>query len=271
MQITPSISRITIYPVKSLDGISLNKARVVKGGCLDHDREYAIADEQGKFIIGKTDPLIYLLRSSVDFPNETISFWQEDEKEWNTFHLQYNRIEIDTYLSRFFNKAVRLQQNKEGRFQDIPDIGGVTVLSTASLESVGGWFNNMDPEETRKRFRATIEISGVPAFWEDQLFLKEGTAIEFKLGGCTLFGMQPRARCVVPTHHPQTGEVIHAFPKIFAHHRKNTLPFWSKLEEYGHNYYFSVDCLIPPTEIGKWIAIGDPLKIVGERSVEKLI
>jgi len=28
----------------------------------------------------------------------------------------------------------------------------------------------MDLDEARKRFRTTLEIDGVPAFWEDQLF-----------------------------------------------------------------------------------------------------
>ncbi|MBK6772560.1 MAG: hypothetical protein IPG78_10635 [Ignavibacteria bacterium] len=69
----------------------------------------------------------------------------------------------------------------------------------------------MDLEEARKRFRATVEIDGVPAFWEDHLFSNEGKRIEFKIGDVTLFGISPRARCVVPTRNPETGEVIHAF------------------------------------------------------------
>ena len=267
MQSTPLISRITIYPVKSLDGISLNKALVVKGGCLDHDREYAIRDENGRYIIGKTNALVYRLRSTVDFLQDTISFRHDDEKDWKTFHLQKERKDIDTWLSEYFGLTVHLHQNKEGRFLDIPDIGGVTVLSDASLETVSGWYNGMEIEETRRRFRATIEISGVPAFWEDQLFFEEGTAIEFKLGDCTILGMQPRARCVVPTHHPQTGELIHGFQKHFAGHRKSALPSWSSLDGYGHSYYLSTDCLIPSSETGKWIAVGDPLKIIGKKSL----
>ena len=74
---------------------------------------------------------------------------------------------------------------------DIPDISGVTVLSTSSLQSVSEWYTNMDVDETRKRFRATIEIDGVPAFWEDHLFSKEGDGIEFKVGDVTMFGMSP--------------------------------------------------------------------------------
>ena len=261
MEINPVISRITIYPVKSLDGIAVQEAKVVKGGCLQYDREYAIKDENGKYINGKTNPLIYSLRSKVDFENDTLSLRHEAETKWNIFHFQKELGKINQYLSDFFGLKARLHQNNEGRFMDIPDIGGMTVLSTASLQSVSGWYDNMELEETRKRFRATIEIKGVPAFWEDRLFAEKGKRIAFKLGDLNVWGMQPRARCVVPTHHPESGEVIHAFPKIFAANRAEHLPDYSALPDYGHTYYLSVDCLLPQTETGKWIRVGDKLKI----------
>jgi uncharacterized protein YcbX len=159
---------------------------------------------------------------------------------------------------------VTFQKNSKGRFLDIPEKSGVTVLSTASLETVGGWYNDMQLEETRKRFRATIEIANVPAFWEDRLFYQDGIAVEFKIGKVILYGMSPRARCVVPTRHPLTGEVIHAFQKSFAIQRAASLPDWSTLRDYGHTYYLSVDCYIPVTEFGKWIEVGDEIKVTGK-------
>jgi hypothetical protein len=165
---------------------------------------------------------------------------------------------------------VTLIRNTEGEFLDVPVQSGVTVLSTASLKTVTTWYNDMDMEETRKRFRATIEITGAPVFWEDKLFLEEGTAIEFKIGEVTIYGISPRARCVVPTRHPQTGKVIHGFPKIFAQQRTETLPHWSTLTDYGHAYYLSVDCYIPPAEFGKWIATGDKLTIIGKKKLTTL-
>lgn len=265
MKIEPVLSRITIYPVKSHDGISLDKAVITEGGCLLHDREYAISDEEGNFITGKTNPLVHSLRSTVDFDNEIISFRKQHETSWNQFHLQKERSAIQSYLTDHFGVRTLLFRNKTGRFMDIPDISGVTALSTSSLQSVSAWYSNMNLEETRKRFRATIEISGVPAFWEDHLFSKEGRGIEFKVGKVTMFGMSPRARCVVPTRNPETGDVTHAFPKSFARNRAASLPEWSNLNEYGHHYYLTVNCYIPATEIGKWIEAGDEVKILGEK------
>jgi len=264
MKIEPVLERITIFPVKSLDGMDLQKAEIAEGGCLLHDREFAISDTDGNFIIGKNNPLVHTLRSSVDFKTEMISFRHENESQWTDFHLQEEKIKIQSYLSNYFGMETILHQNKKGRFLDIPDISGVTALSSSTLQEVSGWYDNMNLDETRKRFRATIEIEGVPAFWEDKLFSKEGRGIEFKVGDVTMFGMSPRARCIVPTRNPETGEGIHAFPKIFSRHRAATLPEWSTLEEYGHHYYLTVNCYIPASEIGKTIEPGNEIMIIGE-------
>jgi len=265
MKTVPFVNRVTIYPVKSLDGVELQKAMVTEGGCLQHDREFAIIDTNGKFVNGKSNILTHSLRSTYDFENETISLKHNYDSVWNTFHLQNERVEINSYLTKFFSMPCELFQDKGGRFLDIPDQSGATVLSTESLKTVSGGFGNINLEETRRRFRATIELANVPAFWEDKLFLEEGTAIEFKIGKVILYGMSPRARCIVPTRNPVTGDVIHAFPKSFAKMRKNELPDWSTLNEYDHYYYLSTDCHIPDTEIGKWIHTGDELKITGRK------
>lgn len=265
MNIKPIISKITIYPVKSLDGLSLEKAEITEGGCILHDREYAMLNEQGDFIIGKTNKLVHSLRTSFDPGIEIISFRQMNETATVHFNLQKEKSEIEYYLSEYFGEKILFLQNKTGRFLDIPDVSGVTVLSTSSLQEVSGWYDNMNLEETRKRFRATIEIEGVPAFWEDHLFSAAGKKIEFKIGDVTLFGMSPRARCVVPSRNPETGEVTHAFQKSFAIQRASALPEWSALNEFDHYYYLSVDCLIPASEIGKYISIDDEVKIIGEK------
>jgi uncharacterized protein YcbX len=264
MKEDPILSRITIYPVKSLDGVSLQKSEIIEGGCLLHDREYAIIDEKRNFIIGKTNALVHTLRSDIDIENETISFRENSIASWTLFHLRTEKSAIESYLSNHFGKTIILVQDNTGRFMDIPDISGLTILSTSSLNEISTWYN-LNIDETRKRFRATLEIEGVPAFWEDRLFTKDGTAIEFKVGDVTLFGMSPRARCVVPTRNPESGDVIHGFPKSFARHRAATLPKWSNLGEYGHHYYLTVNCFVPATEIGKTIEVGNKAKIIGEK------
>lgn len=261
----PVVKYITVYPVKSLDGVTVQKAQIGTGGSLIHDREYAIFDADGKYVNGKKNALVHLLRSQVDFENQIISFKHEMASAWNQFRFAEDKTTINEFLSGFFGMPVSLQQHTDGGFLDVPVKSGVTVLSTASLKQVGNWFSDMPLEETRKRFRATIEIDNVPAFWEDHLFNGEESAIEFKIGDATFLGLAPRARCVVPTRHPQTGDLIHGFQKTFVTKREAKLPDWSNLKEYDHSYYLSVDCYIPPTEFGKWIEVGEELEIVGKK------
>lgn len=245
--------------------MELQKSTISAGGCLLHDREFALSDEAGNFIIGKSNPLVHSLRSIVDFENGIISFRPVADLAWKQFHVQKEKTAIESFLSDYFGIKTLLLQNTNGRFMDIPDISGATILSTASLQEISSWFDHMNLNETRKRFRATLEITGVPAFWEDHLFSHEGRAIEFKVGDVTLYGISPRARCVVPTRNPETGEVTHAFPKSFSRHRASTLPEWSNLEEYGHHYYLTVNCHIPASEIGKTIETGKKVTIIGEK------
>jgi uncharacterized protein len=267
VEIKPIVNRIAIYPVKSLDGISLQKALIGTGGCLFHDREYAMSDADGNFIAGKTNPRVHSLRSAFELEDEIIYLRHQNEATWKKFHLRKELSAIQLYLTEFFEVPVVLHKNTNGRFLDIPDISGMTVLSTASLRSVSKWFDTMNLEEVRRRFRATIEIEGVPPFWEDRLFSREGMGIEFKIGDVTLLGISPRARCVVPTRNPDSGEVIHSFPKNFAKHRASSLPQWSKLKEYGHHYHLTVNCYVPPSESGKWIHVGNDVTLVGEKKL----
>jgi uncharacterized protein YcbX len=266
MSENPTLGRITIYPIKSLDGVSLQKAMISEGGCLWHDREYAITDDTGKFLIGKTNRLVHTLRSEMNFETETVSFRRQGETDWKHFQVQKETEEIQSYLAEYLGMPVRFNKNSTGRFLDIPDISGVTVVSQASLQSVSEWYENLTLEETRKRFRATIELEGITPFWEDHLFLSEGKGVEFTIGEVTMFGMSPRARCVVPTRNPQTGEVTHAFPKIFSKQRAASKPDWSTLDNYGHHFFLTVNCYIPETETGKFIAVGDEVSIIGEKT-----
>ncbi len=264
MKEEPILSRITIYPVKSLDGMTLQIARISEGGCILHDREFAMCDANGNFINGKSNARVHTLRSAVDFENETISFRDQADNTWHRFQLSDEKAGIQEFLSDYFSMPVILLQNKTGRFLDAPDRGGVTVLSSSSLQSVSEWYPGLSIPETRTRFRATLEIEGVESFWEDRLFsTKPGTEIVFKIGDVTIHGTSPCARCIVPSRNPETSETIHGFQKTFAGERASNLSAKAALSEYGHFYYMSVNCYIPPTEIGKWIKSGDQLSIIG--------
>ena len=263
MSFQPIVEHITIYPIKSLDGISLQEVAVAKGGCLLHDREYAIFTEEGKLLNGKSNAMVHLLRSTYDLEKGIFFLRHQDEKEYKTFHPEKDSSSLNRWLSEFFGRRVMLRKESTGRFLDIPDVSGMTIVSTASLMAVRSWFSIPDVEEVRRRFRASIEIGGVPAFWEDQLFTSKGRAVNFTLGQLNVVGIQPRERCVVPTRNPENAQVLHAFPRLFAGNRQREMPAQSNLNSYDHYYYLSVDCHLPDSETGKLLRIGDELKLKG--------
>ncbi|MBK7964046.1 MAG: MOSC N-terminal beta barrel domain-containing protein [Bacteroidetes bacterium] len=263
----PILQKITIHPIKALSGQTLQEAFISEGGCLLHDREFAMFDVHGKYVNGKANPLVHRLHSSVDFERKMMSFKAPTESSWNEFDFENDLPKVESYLSDYFREPIKLVRDKTGRFLDVPDNGGVTVVSAESLRSAATWFPPLSVDETRRRFRVTLEFDGVSAFWEDQLFSGKGHCVEFKVGDVSVYGMSPCARCVVPSRNPDTAEVLPAFQKAFSEKRKATQPLGSKLKDYGHHYHFSVNCLIPPSEVGKKIKVGDELFILGEKLI----
>jgi uncharacterized protein len=71
-QINPTLEKITIYPIKSLDGTSVNSAQISPGGALIFDRRWAIVDGDGKVVNAKRTAKIHQLRSQFDLDAESI-------------------------------------------------------------------------------------------------------------------------------------------------------------------------------------------------------
>lgn len=254
----PVVSRITIYPVKSLDGYAVNTAEVGHHSFLVNDRRFAMFGNDGKLINGKSSPLVHLLRltRTGELHFECYSLLLNESFG---FLAGVNDHAFSLFLSRHFDRPVELREDTSGNFQDVPHDAAITLVSTASLLKIGEWMMIDDLDELRARFRATIEISGVPAFWEDRLFAQPGKQVGFRIGEVGLECVGPRERCVVPTRHPETGDVYHGFAKTMAAFRWKNIPDHSLLQTWEHGYFLSVDCRITPDSYGKKINVGDRL------------
>ena len=73
---TIRVGRIEIFPIKSLDGISLEESGVTAGGILENDRVYAIVDEEGAFVNGKRTPRVHDLRCEFAPSLKEVSVWE---------------------------------------------------------------------------------------------------------------------------------------------------------------------------------------------------
>ena len=258
----PHLARITIYPVKSLDGHSLASARILPSGAIENDRRYALVDSDGQFLNGKRTPAIHAIRSSFDPETRVLTIRIEGADGARRFGLDqdHDRASLGTYLSEVFGQEVTLVEDSESGFPDDTDAPGPTVLGTGTVNAVAGWFG-LEPDEIRGRFRANLEVDDVEPFWEDRLFGAVGSFVRFRIGGVVFEGTNPCRRCVVPSRSPTTGDAIPGFQKEFAERRQESLPGWAEASRFEHFYRLAVNTRLAPDGPGV-IRVGDAVAIL---------
>lgn len=254
---------LSIFPIKSLDGIALTEAVVVHSGALKHDREFALFDEKGRFVNGKNNAKVHLLRSTIDLATRLLSLQVQGKEERITFHLDRQRLRLEAWFSDYFGFKVKLVQNTITGFPDDTNARGPTVISTGTIETIASCFPGVSVEEMRARLRTNIEIGGVPPFWEDQLFTKAGQCVQFQIGNVLLEGINPCQRCIVPARDSKTAAAITNFQKVFTSKRRELLPQWTVTSRFNHFYRLAVNTNIPESEVCKTLNIGDIVKILG--------
>jgi uncharacterized protein YcbX len=253
------LARIVIYPIKSLDGVAVDQARVLPSGALEHDRQWALVDSQGKWVNGKRTPRIHLLRSAIDPVARKIVLVAGGKT--GEFAIDAERAQLEQWLSEFFGLAVRIEENTDAGFPDDTAAPGPTIISTATLADVTSWFPGLALRETRRRFRANVEIEDVEPFWEDRLYREEGEAVRIQIGKVLLEGTNPCQRCVVPTRSPDSGERYNEFAAIFEKQRYETLPWWATRSRFDHFYRLAVNTRPIAGHTGM-IRVGDEVKII---------
>jgi len=257
-----TISKLRIYPVKSLGHIELEEAEVGIHS-LKNDRLFAMVDDFGRYVNGKRTNMVNQLQSEYDLPNETIWLSDKNGGEPIAFELRVGNEQLDAYLSDFFDISLHLVQSEQGELMDIPLQSSLTVVSKASLESLQKDIEEYSLENMRLRFRSNVELEGIDAFWEEKLFYKPGFGVRFKMGEVEMIGVSPRARCNVPPQNPETGEMDRAFAKNMMKSRKGTLSDSSNLSDFGNSlYYLTVNVYLPKTELGKQLSFRDEVKIL---------
>ncbi len=259
----PTLSKIRIYPIKSLDPIELTSVKIGKRSLLG-DRKFAMLNQFGSFINGKATGLVNQLQTSFDDQIEYVTFNKRGSDEKAIFNLNTETDKIESFLSLFFNNKVSFVKNEDGRLMDIPDESSVTVVAYETLQHLA--VQLVDSEDTlRLRFRANLEISNVPIYWEERLANEDSQiGVPFLVGDVKMIGKNLRARCNVPPRNPLTGETDKTFIKRLIDSRKKNIPTWSHVQKLESLYHLSVDIFIPDSEIGKQIKIGDVVELINQ-------
>jgi uncharacterized protein len=194
----PTLDRITIYPIKSLDGIDVESCGVLESAGLENDRRWRLVDMDGRVLNAKRSPVFHAIRAEYDLDERLVTLWVDPaavaaaslpaadlhrlrglaghprgqrsggHAVRDSFHLVPGQGGPCAWLSEVFGMGVLLQERADGGFPDDRDAPGPTLVSTATFVEVARWFG-FDLAESRRRFRVNLEIGGCDAFWEDTL------------------------------------------------------------------------------------------------------
>lgn len=284
---TPRLANIRLHPIKALDPVPVNEARIGPNGGLELDRVWALYSADGRWVNAKRTAAMHLIRASYapDISSVTLTVPGDRRKiPAMSFAFPGDAESAAEWFSMYFEQAIQVRYTREG----FPDDGlapGPTIVSTASLQAVCEWFPGMTLDEARRRFRTTLEIDAdhsaigneldrssgaaetLPPFWEDQLFAESETSVvRFKIGDVAFEGSNPCARCPVPSRESQTGITNDGFQKRFTDLRRSQLPTWAPAERFDHFYRLATNTRVPSTEHGKLLRLGDALSFVNRLS-----
>ncbi|MFC3477179.1 MOSC domain-containing protein [Halobacterium litoreum] len=251
------VEGLRVYPVKGLDGVDIEAATVGAGGTLAGDREFALVDGDS-VINAKQAPSLHEV--DADFDPETGELSVEAPgRDSRTFALRDDRTAASAWFSEHVGADLSLERDAERGFVDRPEIGP-SVVSTATLEAVASWFDDLTTAGVRRRLRANVEVGGVEAFWEDRFLGDDAPA--FEAGGVRVDGVKPCGRCVVPTRDPDTGDPLPGFRERFVERRRETLPEWVDRDAFDHFYVVMLLASVPEADRGKTIRVGDDVTVV---------
>jgi MOSC domain-containing protein len=270
----PRLAGIRLHPIKSLDPVSAAEVRIGPGGGLEHDRAWALFAVDGRWVNGKRTAAMHLIRATYapDLSSVTLAVPGDRRNiPARTFPFPGGAEDAAEWFSVYFEQQILVRHAPEG-FPDDTIANGPTIISTASLQAVCGWFPGVTLENARQRFRTSLEIDidnagpdtngRLPAFWEDQLYSEdERSVVRFRIGEVNFEGSNPCARCPVPSRDPQTGADVLGFQKRFSDLRRETLPPWAPATRFDHFYRLAVNTRVATTETGKRLRIGDRLQL----------
>ncbi|SFC41937.1 hypothetical protein SAMN05444422_10867 [Halobiforma haloterrestris] len=255
------LERIRTYPVKSLDGVDREEATIRENGTLAGDRAFAIFDADGDAVTGTRTDRVHDVRTEYDPGTGTLTVdvtgTGADGPQQFDLESDGGRERAAAWFSEVFDFGDLTLVRDEGGYVD-RDGMGPSVISTATLETVADWFDDLTVDGVRRRMRANLEVSGVEPFWEDRFVGPDAPA--FAVGDVRLEGVTPCARCVVPERDPDTGEALPEFRERFVEKRRETFPEWADEAAFDHYYTLMLIADVVEGDRGQTVAVGDPVE-----------
>lgn len=216
------VTDLIIYPVKSLQGVHLQKANVLEKG-FEYDRRWMIVDSRNRFITQRTHP--QLSQISVTMQNEEIHLshnntgitlevsnnssteicqvWQDEIqgiKATSSINHWISEILGESGFLVHFpeqnSRPVNPKRAKNNENVSLADGYPYLIISQESLDDLN---SRIEAPVPMNRFRPNIVVEGGAAYGEDEW---RG----MKIGDVPFYGTHPCKRCVFTTIDQETGE-----------------------------------------------------------------
>ena len=232
------VGHLFIYPVKSLGGISLNKAEITDRG-FRYDRRWLLVNEHNEFMTQREFPQMCLLEPSITETGLTIfhkltnaEFFipfegtTSDEivvQIWNDYcRARLVSEAADEWFSKMLSVRCRMvympdetKRKVDPRYSNHQEVTSFSdafpflIIGESSLDDLNKKLNMPLP---MNRFRPNIVFSGGDAYEED--FMKH-----FTINGINFYGVKPCARCPITTIDQETAAMAKEPLKTLAHYR----------------------------------------------------
>jgi len=220
------LSEIWIYPIKSLGGIRLSKAKVLEKG-LQYDRRWMLVDENGKFMTQRIFPAMALFKLTIRDEQLIIVHSRQSivhsisvkpaltnpEEEVVIWNDTVRACEVNTETSEWFSQVLgtkcRLVYFPEDNIRavdkdfaekdenvSLADAYPFLIIGEASLKDLN---SRMKTPLPMNRFRPNFVFSGGQPYEEDSWK-------EFTIGSNKFLGVKPCARCTITTINQETIE-----------------------------------------------------------------
>ena len=217
-----SLTDISIYPIKSVTGLSVDSCDVSPMG-LTNDRTYMLVDDNGVFISQRKYPKMALIKVRRNNRQLNLNAPEMPELEitevnprsiqvevWGTqCHGHVASEPVNQWFSRLLGISVRLVQYDEqkpriadpdysqnGDIVSFADGFPLLVIAQASLDDLN---RRLSSPVAMTNFRPNIVVDGCDAYAEDHWK-------QIKVGEVVFDAVKQCSRCVLTTVNPNTGE-----------------------------------------------------------------
>jgi hypothetical protein len=218
----PTLTSLTVYPLKSCAGLPLTRATVEPLG-LQHDRRWMAVRPDGSFMTGRELPALVRVRAvpaptglhlsapgmpdlevhlpPSDAPRLDVTVWDDtcsaarasaQADRWLSQYLGEPTVlvHVDARMERPVDPKYAAPEDRVGFADGFP----LLLISAASLADLNQRLPHPVP---MARFRPNLVVSGTAAFAEDGWK-------RLRIGSVELAAVKPCARCVFTTVDPET-------------------------------------------------------------------